>query len=541
MTDSPTLTSATVGNYATYNFIAKASSQPTFSSGNLDLSASAAWNGAVGTIGVTSGKWYWEVVNGNSDAFVGICGDNLILTTADPQALTGTIIYYGGGGSKRIDGADTAYGASYSTETIGVALDVDGGTVTFYKNNTSQGSISLSSSTLNGKTIFPFFVKYASTATVNFGQRPFTYTPPTGFVRLNTYNLPTPTIKAGNKYMDANTYTGTGAAQSITNAGSFQPDFIWSKARNIAYASGLFDSVRGASKFLVSNLTDTEYTNTTALTSFNSNGFSVGTDTSASINDSGKTYVTWQWKAGNSAGSSNTSGSITSTVSASTTAGFSVVTYTGNGSTNQTIGHGLGVAPKMIIIKNRSGAYNWIVYHTSIGATQFLYLNATDAAATSSNPFNNTAPTSSVFTVAGNAANNFVNANTSTYVAYCWAEIAGFSKFGSYTGNSSTDGSFIYLGFRPKFVIFKDYSNAHSWIMVDSSRNTYNVGGDYLKAESSAVENGSATVVNNTAVDFLSNGFKLRNAAVNSGENNGSSNYIYMAFAENPFKHSNAR
>ena len=242
------------------------------------------------------------------------------------------------------------------------------------------------------------------------------------------------------------------------------------------------------------------------------------------------------WKGGNGT-SSNTSGTITSTVSVNTTAGFSVVTYTGTGA-NATVGHGLGVAPKMIIVKDRGTTDVWMVYHSSLGATKYIVLNLTSAAATLSTVWNNTEPTSSVFSV-GTVADT--NRNTFNLVAYCFAEIAGFSKFGSYTGNGSTDGPFVYLGFRPKFVIFKDYSNAHSWIMVDSSRNTYNVAGDYLRAESTAAENATYSVANNTAVDFLSNGFKLRNAGVNSGENNGSSNYIYMAFAENPFKNSNAR
>jgi hypothetical protein len=249
--------------------------------------------------------------------------------------------------------------------------------------------------------------------------------------------------------------------------------------------------------------------------------------------------VGWQWQAGQGSTSSNTSGSITSTVSVNTTAGFSIVTYTGNNTSGATVGHGLGVVPAMVICKNRSagiGSGAWPVWHKSLtGGTYYLFLNTTAAQSNTNNNFTAT-PTSTVLNLGTSDTNN-----TATMVAYCFAEIAGFSKFGSYAGNSSTDGPFIYLGFRPKFVIFKDYSNAHSWVMVDSSRNTYNVAGDYLRAESSAVENATYSVANNTAVDFLSNGFKLRNAAVNSGENNGSSNYLYMAFAEHPFKNSNAR
>ncbi len=297
--------------------------------------------------------------------------------------------------------------------------------------------------------------------------------------------------------------------------------------------------MRGTNRNLYSNSTSAEVLVDPNgwVSAFNSNGFTVtdGGTSGGNVKANSSNYVAWQWKAGSI--TTNTSGSITSTISTNATAGFSIVTYTNSaGRATHTVGHGLGVAPRMFFIKTRSATADWVVYHASLGATQAVYLNQTLAAQTSSTFFNNTAPTSTVMTLGSGLSDAGV-----TIVAYCWAEIAGFSRFGSYTGNGSTDGTFIYTGFRPKFVIFKDYSNAHSWIMVDSSRNTYNVAGDYLRAESSAVENATYSVANNTAVDFLSNGFKLRNAAVNSGENNGSSNYLYMAFAEHPFKNSLAR
>ena len=521
------------GNYAVFNAVAKASSQPTFSNGNLDLSASSAWNGAVGTIGVTSGKWYWEVVNGNGDVFVGICGDNLVLTTADPQTLTGSILYYGLNGNKRIDGTLTSYGATYTTETIGVALDVDGGTVTFYKNNTSQGSISLSSSTLNGKTIFPFFVKYASTSTVNFGQRPFTYTPPTGFVALNTQNLPTPTISNGATVMAATTYDGNGSSQSLTNtvnSVSFQPDFVWVKKRSGATNHYLWDSVRGVLKEIYSNLTNAESTNTIGLSAFNSNGFTLNNGDSA-WNASGSTYVGWQWKASGTS-SSNTSGSITSTVSVNATAGFSVVTFTCTGA-NATVGHGLGVAPKMIITKFRGSTNSWWTYHASLAtpATQQLALNTGAAANTDVTFWNSTNPTSSVFSI-GTA---FTPATT--MVAYCWAEVAGYSKFGSYTGNGSADGPFVYLGFRPRWVMIKNTTSGagYDWEIYDTSRGAYNLDNQVLYPDLSNAEATPAAA----GLDILSNGFKVRFA--NGNNNPNGATMIYAAFAENPFKISLAR
>jgi hypothetical protein len=368
------------------------------------------------------------------------------------------------------------------------------------------------------------------TGVINFGQRPFAYTPPTGFIALNTYNLPDSTIKKGNTVMDATLYTGTGASLSITNAGAFKPDFVWMKGRSNVRNNNLYDSVRGTTKELSSNSTGAESTNSTGLTAFNSNGWTIGSD--GGINTSSETYVGWQWQAGQGTNTSNTSGSITSTVSVNTTAGFSVVTYTGTGA-NATVGHGLGVAPRMIIFKSRSAAQNWAVYHASIGATQYLRLNGTLAATTDSTFMNNTSPTSSVFSV---GSSSDVNANTGTFVAYCWAEIAGFSKFGSYTGNASTDGPFIYTGFRPKFVMIKCSSSTTNsvWVIKDTSRNLYNTANANLYADQSLAEDTTSTV----NIDLLSNGFKLRGTypGINAAQT-----YIYMAFAENPFKNANAR
>jgi hypothetical protein len=516
------------GNYATFNPLIKVVSQPTFTDGNLLSTAPAGWSSAVGTIGVTSGKWYWEIVNGNSDAFVGICGDNATLGTDAPQSSTGTILYYGNTGNKRIDTVDTAYGSAFSTQTIGVALDIDGGTIVFYRDNVSQGSISLSSSTLNGKTIFPLSGVISTTATVNFGQRPFVYTAPSGFKALCTQNLPTPTIGAtsatlASKFFAPALYTGNDATQ-VVNVG-FQPDFVWIKPRTTAsYAHKLFDSVRGATKYLDTTDTGGEGT-VSGLTSFDAGGFTVGSY--AGTNSSSYTFVAWNWKASNASAVTNTSGSITSSVSANPTAGFSIVTYTGTGSAGATVGHGLGAVPSMIIFKRRTGVSDWQTYHTSLGNAASVYLNLNNASAASPGMLNSTTPTSTLITL---GTSTDTNPSAGTMVAHCFAEVEGYSKIGSYTGNGNASGTFVYMGFRPRFFLLKR-TTSEAWIIADSSRDPYNVAQNYILANTSGAE--AAGVL----YDFVSNGIKFRG----NSQNESASTYIYMAFAESPFKYSLAR
>jgi hypothetical protein len=361
---------------------------------------------------------------------------------------------------------------------------------------------------------------------------PFAYTPPTGFVALNTFNLPTPTIGAtassqANDYFDVSLWTGNGTSQSITNSGSMQPDFVWYKGRSTTFNHGLFDSIRGTLQRLSSNLTSAESTTAGSLTAFNSNGFSVGSD--AGANQNTDTYVGWQWRASNATAVTNTAGSITSTVSANTTAGFSIVTFTTQPSGTGTVGHGLGVAPSLIIQKIRTLSADWYVYNASIGAGNILKLNTTDASTAGSTIWNSTAPTSSVFSLGNGWAGSY------STVAYCFAQVAGYSAFGSYVGNGVADGPFIYTGFRPRYYILKNITNAQSWSVQDTSRSPYNVGSAVLLPNSS-----SAELTGTDFVDILSNGFKIRHSS--SGNNNNSGDtYIYMAFAENPFKYANAR
>jgi len=331
-----------------------------------------------------------------------------------------------------------------------------------------------------------------------------------------------PTISNGGQYMQAITYTGTGSTQTI--AVGFQPDFVWIKSRSAATDHKLTDSVRGATKALISDSTGAETTDTNGVTAFTSNGFTIGSD--SVYNNNAATYVAWCWKAGTTS-SSNTNGSITSTVSVGATQGFSVATWTGLSSGVSTIGHGLGVAPSMYIVKSRSNADNWFVYHVSTGNTGKLNLNDTSAFGTVA-IWNNTSPTSTVFTF-----NNSTVGSAQNYVTYSFAAVKGFSAFGSYTGNGSADGPFTYLGFRPRFVMWKLSSTTGDWQMWDSSRDTYNVVGNLLDANLS-----NAEASGQSAVDFLSNGFKNRSSSVGNASGQ---TYIYAAFAENPFKNALAR
>ena len=549
------------GNYAVINPLDSfATGGVTISGANLNVSLDRTtydnWARASFVV-PSSGKWYFEwtptaVNTGTIPYFnAGVIAANTLRSTQWTSATFRAMRVHDG--QKQTSSTVSTYGGSTSTipgtDYFMCAIDMDAGSIYFGKNGNwanGTGSFNQTFSTAAaaftdlisaGVTWMPFVYhggQTTNTGSINFGQRPFGATPPSGYLALNTQNLTTPTILAGNKYMDVSLYTGTGASQSITNSGSFQPDFLWTKSRSIAASHILVDAVRTVSQELSSNDTTAETTNSGRITSFNSNGWSLGATSAASLNQSSATYVGWQWKA-NGSGSSNTSGTITSTVSANTTAGFSIVTYTGTGA-NATVGHGLGVAPSMIIIFERSpGGDDHIVYHSSLTSNQYsIRLNTTAAqAGPSANYWNSTSPTSAVFSVGVSGESN---QNTATYVAYCFAPVAGYSAFGRYTGNGSADGPFVYLGFRPKYIMVKNATTGgagYDWCIWDTSRATYNVIGSTLVANLSDAEFSAANI------DILSNGFKMRTT---SNVVNGSGNtIIYAAFAENPFKISRAR
>jgi len=330
------------------------------------------------------------------------------------------------------------------------------------------------------------------------------------------------TIPKSTDYFDTSIWTGNSTSRLIPL--DFEPSFVWGKARSVATQHALFDAVRGATGRIKSDTNGAEVPNS-GVTAFNSNGFTNGT--SDSLNQNGQTFVSWSWKA-NGSGSANTDGSINSTVSASTTSGFSISQWVGTGS-NATIGHGLGSTPKCFIVKKTSGTSAWSVYHESIGNTKFLNLNGTGEPTTSSTVWNNTSPTSSVFSV-GTADNG--NASGATYIGYFFADVQGYSKMGSYVANGNVNGPFVYTGFKPAFVMIKGDAD-EAWRIVDSKRLGYNVDNRYLTPNDATAESGSVS-----DIDLLSNGFKLRSAAGNY--NSGSLyNYIYMAFASEPLVSTN--
>ncbi len=523
------------GDYATLNPLA-CGTAAYVSYGNLRIaSVDGNWQTSLSTIGVSSGKWYAECTCTavGSGFMVGIdkLPSTLVATNYIGVPSTG-YGYYGDGTNARIynNSSFSSYGATYTTGVvIGIALDMDAGTLVFYRNGVSQGTAATGLSGIYAIGAGP--AGSAGIADMNYGQRAFAYTAPSGYKALCTQNLPTATVSNGANYMAASLYTGTGASLTVSNAVnsiSFQPDMVWLKARSANTDNKLTDSVRGTTKGLISNTTGAETTDTTGLTAFGTTGFTVGANTT--YNNSGATYVGWQWKASGST-VSNTSGSITSTVSANTTAGFSILTYTGTGAT-ATIGHGLGVAPSMIIVKKRSNAGSWKMFHTSLGNTKIVEVNDTGAAQTSSTYWNNTSPTSTLITV---GSNGDINASGETYVSYCWTAISGYSAFGSFVGNGVVDGPFIYLGFRPRYVLVKVTGAATYWAIIDSSRDTYNVMSNRLTANSAL---GESTWVDPT-YDFLANGFKVRTD--NATENYNGQTIIYAAFAENPFTISRAR
>ena len=505
------------GNYPTWNPLT-AGGLVTFSQANLNsvsTSASAPFNIESTIKTPTTGKWYAEITmtKGASSPAVGI-GNNPSSSNSNTDQFTAyrvnaTYITSGMGASS------TGTPATFTTnDVIGIAYDAGAGTLVFYKNGTLQTGGFTGITAGN----YSFIVRKDSATGdggyLNCGQRPFSYTPPTGFVALNTQNLPAPTISNGANYMAATTYTGTGSALTIANtvgSASFQPDLVWVKGRSGATDHALYDAVRGVQLQLESNTTTDETTETTGLTAFGSTGFTVGA--LAQMNTSAATYVAWQWKEG-------------------ATQGFDIVTYTGSGSA-RTISHNLGVVPNMIIVKARTTAstdQGWPVYHsanTAAPETDYLLLNSTAATADLDTVWNDTAPTSSVFSVGTNAN---VNANNDTYVAYCFAAVAGYSAFGSYVGNGSTDGPFVFLGFRPRWVMIKRTNDVADWVVVDSARNTYNVAANQLAPNLSAAETTTAGLY----LDLLSNGFKLRGTG--GGTNVSGSTYIYACFAENPFK-----
>jgi hypothetical protein len=538
------------GNYCTLNPLATGSGK-VLVNGNLEFTSSTSnWYFSLGTIGFSSGKYYWEVNMGStngSDIFAGIMGSGVPVNGANGLQDNATALNTFGSllfcddGKYQLDGnlSRVAYSTALgSNQTLGIAVDMDAKSLTFYKDNVSQGAISFSSSPMASSIVCPSFSSYAtgdSNRVFNFGQRPFAYTAPSGFKALCTQNLPTPTIGAttatqAGKFFNTVLYTGNSSTLAVTGVG-FQPDWVWGKCRSTALSHRFFDAVRGVTNRLISNNTSAE-TSESGITAFNSDGFTLGSD--QGLNFASDTYVAWNWKA-NGAGSSNTAGSITSTVSANTTSGFSIVTYSGQSAAG-TVGHGLGVVPSMIIVKSRSNSsYGWAVWHSAFTQSEYILMDTTDAKGTASNYWNSSAPSTWTSAFGIGTEPKYVNNSGDTFVAYCFAEIAGYSKFGTYTGNGSADGPFVYCGFKPAFVMAKVYSgSANQWLMTDDARNPSNVVNRNLNANEAPAE-----VSAYNWFDYTATGFKLKDT-INVVNANGAQ-YIFMAFAEVPTKFALAR
>lgn len=505
----------TSGNYAVWNSL---NPLTTYSQGNLyAVSTSAAYPYNIETSLRTpaSGKFYAEVVVsvGASNPAIGI-GSN----SPDQYACyrcNGTMI-------NSISGLSSTGGTTTWTtgDLIGMAYDVDAGVITFYKNGTSVGTF-----TNVPATGWSFIVRKDSASGdggyLNCGQYPFAYTPPAGFKSLTTTNVQAQGSSAignaaisANKYFDINLYTGNSANTGNKISLNFSPDFLWIKNRSAAITHSLYDTRRGAGRRLTIADNSIENNYESQMTSFNSDGFTVATNNNE-VNEAGKSYVAWHWKE-------------------SVASGLNIIPYTGNSST-QTISHNLGVAPEMMFVKSRTLAGgHWNFYHKSLGNTSALLMNSTGAAISGIGYWNNTTPTSSGFTLGADGSGN---QSGNTYIAYLFAGVPGFSKFGSYVGNSAADGPFIYLGFRPKYLIIRSTSGLRDWLVYDTVRTPYN---GYSTSDPFAGAQAFISGVSYTgasgysdSIDFVSNGFKLKNAG--SPNYNGGETYLYAAFAETPF------
>jgi hypothetical protein len=529
-------------SYAVLNPLAKYGG--TLTNGNLTISTTAgesAW--AFSSIAFDAADdFYCEFVcTGDASGTLGAKGVGVIPTTLARQDSGAfpfdSVAGYGYmmDGTRRTTGSQPAYGSAWGNgNTIGIRLAA--GTLTFYRDGVSQGT---AWSGLSGSFVFVVGDGTSGggiTGSFIFGANPFTQTTPTTRTALCQANLTDPAILNPREHFDAKTYIGNAfTGQTLTTG--FETGLVWAKDRGTAYHHAIYDSVRGIGKTLVSSSTNAETTESAGrgVTAFGSTGVTLGGDPDVSIgsiNASGENYVSWNWKAGGT-GVSNTAGSITSTVSANVEAGFSIVTYTGTGA-NATVGHGLGVAPKMVIVKQRdSGTNHWQVYHEGAGAGYTLFLNLTDARLSDATAWNSTAPSSTVVSL---GTRDTANGNGRGYVAYCFAEIPGYSKIGSYVGNGSADGPFVECGFKPRWVLIKRTDvGGYDWYLMDTQRPAtlpqwYELYADLSSAEATGPS---------TELDYLSNGFKLR--MTNAGKNANGGTYIFYAIADVSAKFSLAR
>jgi hypothetical protein len=530
------------------------------SEGNLKIynGDSGTWASARGTFSPTSGKWYFELVIPAiwNYGHVGLLQNTYRISQTDAYENAGSWTYQFDG---RTHTNNVETNASLPTlnsgDIVQTAYDVDAGKLWWGVNNTwllSGDPAAGSNEVYSGITgdVSPHILMYSSPTTgvvMNFGadssfagektaqgngDYDFYYTPPSGFKALCTANLDTPAVIPSEHFNTILFDDGAGAKTGV----GFQPDFVWLKSRGSTYEHKLTDAVRGVTKTIASNSASTEATDSTGLTAFGADGFTVGADTDY-CDTTGDGMVAWNWLAGNATlGTGDfTQGNLASTCSRNVDAGFSIVSYTGNGTDNTTIGHGLSKVPEMVHVKALEGGYNWAAYHKDSNASPELYsafLNLTNAFDTTDD-WSDDAFTATTFSISGGAS---VNQDTKDFIAYCWHSVDGYSKVGSYVGNDDDDGTFVYTGFRPAWVMAKDADADEWWAILDAERSPYNVAEEALFPNDSYAEQ---SISGHNSIDFLSNGFKVRGTSTRW--NTSGDTYIYLAFAETPFKYSNAR
>ena len=555
---------ASSGNFATLNPLIKSSTN-TFSNGNCRITSSSGGWGSPLTLAASTGKFYVEinfVVSDTNGGRIAVLPTNSAKYNDGDSSAAGSGDYaiewkYDGDSNFITNNGSTtqsSVGGWSQGDVAAVAFDLDASpkTVQFYKNNSTIGSAENINTSAEGPFTVMIYAHNAGTWHINAGQDStfggnktaggnadgngfgdFFYSPPSGHLALCSANLPIsddidPAGDDGDtenptKQFGILTYTGTGSSQSFTNLG-FQPDLVWAKSRSASQSNRVADSTRGSS-VMFTDTTGAE--DTTAGISFDSDGFSWTNSDGSNANDNTVTYVAWCWKANGGTTTTNTDGATSNTLQANTKAGFSISQFS-NSSGATTIGHGLGVAPSMYVIKIASGGGgSWGVYHKSLGATKYVRFNSNSASATASNYFNDTEPTSTVLSVGSTWTGT-------TIMCYAWAEIEGYSKFGKYTGNGNADGPFVYTGFRPRLIFMKNAdTGGRRWTILDSERNTFNLVDSVLNWDESQAEYDSSA----RGVDILSNGFKIR--GTDTDTNQSGNTILYGAWGDVPFKYNN--
>jgi hypothetical protein len=540
----------------------------TLTEGNLKTAtASNDWDNVRSTFVMPTGSWYVELLStsgiGNGNTFIGIIPQDEPIPSSFFGSASTSWGYSSNGNWYNNNGAG-GNGATYSATDI-VGMSFDGSTLKFYKNNSLQ--ITIGSLPSREYSVAISLYDTDESCILNFGQDPtftgiqdsstagktpsnsadengnglFFYAPPSGFLALCSANLPEPTISPNadtqaDDHFNTVLYSGTGSSQAITGVG-FQPDWVWTKGRSVAYSHYLFDSSRGVQKRLMANSTNAEDTLSNGLTAFGTDGFTHGGE--AGMGNNGDTFVAWNWKANGGTTTTNDAsatsiGSQDSVYQANTTAGFSIVTYTGTGS-NDTFAHGVQVngvatAPKFIIFKRTDSAQQWVIYHeVGTGNTRSMLFNTDAPNSASVVNFNNTSPTSTVFSLGTDA---YANGSGGTYVAYCFAEVEGYSKIGKFIGGGGTDGTFIFTGFQPQYLLFTNHTSGYNWVVKDGVTSPINVRNHHLVPDLPQVE-GTFPVA-----DFVSNGFKMRHP--DRYFNGSGETYQFLAIGGNPFKYGNA-